>query len=830
MRKGFVAAVLLVAVVIFAGTASADSRVEKRIDRLVSKMTLEEKIGMLGGINVFDTRPIPRLGIPSIKMTDGPLGVRDGKKTAFPSGIALGASFDPGLLHDVAVAIADEARSIGKNMLLGPCVNIARNPFGGRNFESFGEDPHSSGQLAASYVKGIQSRNVLASVKHFALNDQEHERMTIDVRADARTMFEIHLPAFKSAVDAGSWTVMAAYNKINGHHGTENDFLLNKVLKGMWGFKGFVVSDWDATHSAVEAANHGLDLEMPWGLNFGEPLLAAVREGKVKESVIDDKIRRLLRAMFAIGLIDPQNVRAAPAPKGPEAREHRMLALKASRESIVLLKNEDAILPLAGAGQKIALIGPNAATARAGGGGSSQVEPYVVVSPLDGFKARLGRSAAKNLSHAQGGVLPGYGTDPIPALYLKAAGTGEPGLRGEYFSNKGLTGRPLFTRVDKGVSIDIESVKDPRLTENFSVRWTGTLHPRVTGRYKLSTISDDGVRLFIDGKEVISHWQDHGRALDTAEVELVAGQSYDIRLEYYQAGGWGVITLGWEPPLAAMIAEAAEVARQADVAVVFAGLGNGMESEAGDRTTIELPPGQNELIKAVVAANPNTVVVLTSGNPLAMSQWLGKVKAVVQMWYPGQEGGTAIADVLLGKVNPSGKLPITLIKRWEDSSAYGHYPGENGRVEYAEGVFVGYRHMDAKRLQPEFPFGFGLSYTKFDMKEVNVRVLSSKPGLPRVRIEMKIQNIGDRDGAEVAQVYVGEVSPALPRPVRELKGFKKVFVRAGETKSVAIELDAAAFSYFDEASMSWKTSAGEFKIAVGTSSRDLRAEKTIRLD
>lgn len=797
---------------------------ESRIDTIVSQMTLEEKVAMLGGHEEFDTRPLPRLGIASIRMTDGPIGIRNGQQTAFPSGISMGATFDPILIRDISVAIADEARAIGRNMVLGPCVNISRNPFGGRNFESFGEDPYLTSQLAVSYIHGVQGQNVLASVKHFALNEQEYERMTVNVKADLRTMFEIHFPAFKAAVDAGSWTVMASYNKVNGHWASENDFLLNKVLKGMWNFQGFVVSDWGATHSTAKAANAGLDLEMPAGDNFGDNLVVAVQNGEVQESLIDDKVRRILRSMFAVGIMNPEAVKPAPPPLGPTSPEHRQLALKAAQESIVLLKNDN-ILPLNF--KSVAVLGPNAAVARTGGGGSSQVDPLYSITPLQGLTNRLGSKTA--ITYAMGASLPGE-TPVIPSMNLRPGkSTVQKGLKAEYFNNKNLKGTPILTRVDENVNFDFYTLNDPRLQHNFSVRWTGFVTATESGRYKISTWSDDGVRMYFENRKVIDNWTDHGLSRDSFEVVLTAGKTYAIRLEYYQAEGNGTIGLGWDIPAEQNLARAINLAKNAEAAILFVGLSNNLESEGIDRDSFELPADELNLIKAVAAVNPNTIVVMNSGNPVPMGTWIKQVKAVVQVWYAGQEGGHAIADVLTGAVNPSGKLPVTFMKRWEDSPAYGNYPGTNGEVEYAEGIMVGYRHFDAKNIAPEFPFGFGLSYTKFAFHNLQITVADGSSKNPRVQVQFQLTNTGLVAGAEVAQVYVSEQAPVVLRPPQELKAFEKVFLAPGETRTVTATLDAASFAYFEPESMQWKVQPGAFEVRAGSSSRDLPLRQSIRL-
>ena len=725
---------------------------------------------------------------------------------------------------------------LNKNMLLGPCVNMSRNPFGGRNFESFGEDPFLTSSLAASYVRGIQGQHVLASVKHFALNEQEFERTTINVTTDLRAMFEVHFPAFKAAVDAGAWSVMASYNKVHGDWAAENDFLINRVLKSMWGFKGFVVSDWDATHSTVKAALAGLDLEMPTGLHFDQKLVDAVNAGLVPETLIDDKVRRILRAEQAIGLLG--NARRLPPAKGPMSPEHQSLALKMAQDSIVLLKNSSDLLPLDKTQLKtVAVIGPNAKIARTGGGGSSEVIPFYTVSPLDGLKNRLGANVQVTFAvgtRALGdfAILPSQFLHPsVNAIGASGhASELQNGLYGEYFSNMTLTGPPLFSRIDKSIDFDFAATKDPRLNEHFSVRWTGVMIPPVTGTYQLFTKTDDGARLFLDDKELISEWRDRTLTTDYASVQLTAGQVYNIRFEYYQNTLSAAAHLGWSLPHRQNdLREAIAAAKAADVAVVFAGTSSELEGEGVDRLTMDLPFGQKELIRAVHIANPKTVVVINSGNPYTMDQWLQEVPAVLQAWYPGEEGGHAVADVLLGNVNPSAKLPITLLKKWQDSAAFGNYPGKNGEVNYAESIFIGYRHHDQANIEPNFPFGFGLSYTRFAFSDLQVTPLSLDSAGPKIHVEFTVTNTGNRAGAEVAQLYVGEAQPNVPRPVRELKGFQKVNLAPGQSQRVAIDLDSSAFSYFDVSAMRPKVNRGRFEISIGSSSRNLLLHSPITL-
>jgi beta-glucosidase len=805
---------------------SVDPVAAAHIEQLIRAMTLEEKVKLLGG-NVFETYAIPRLRIPALPMTDGAIGVHFDLSTAFPSALSMGASFDPALITEVAAAMGDEARFRGRYVLLGPCVNINRQPFAGRNFENYGEDPFLSSQLAAGFVRGVQSQNVIATVKHLTANDQETDRQSIDTLVDTRTLMEIYLPAFKSAVDAGSLGVMTAYNKINGQYASENHFLITDILKNLWGFEGFVVSDWDSTHSTIDAANNGLDLEMPTGRNFNADLVAAVERGAVQESLVNDKVRRILRAMFAIGLIPGPWASTLQPPTGPQNPAHRALALKLAQDSLVLLKNVKHALPIEPKKiRSIALIGPNAMEVRTGGGGSSHVSPTIATSPAEEIKKRLGASV--RVTTAIGARIP---EKPalLPAEYLRPQMNSiSPGLVGEYFASKDFTGPVVIRRIDR--RFDFRDYIDWSMREQTSVRWTGFVTVPRTGEYELNIQTENHARILIDNKVVVSRWDGQGEFLKKGSVTLEAGHWYPIRIEFFTDIGWASLFVGWNTPVGnGLLQEAVLAAKNADVAVVFAGLGNDMEGEGVDRDTMAMPPGQDELIREVAKVNPRTIVVLTSGNPLSIENWLGKVPAVLQTWYPGQEGGEAIADVLLGRVSPSGKLPITYLRKWEDSPAYGNFPGENGILKYEEGIFVGYRHFDARGIAPLFSFGHGLSYTEFSYSNLKlVRAKQSEGG--GMSVSFDLQNTGSVASAEVAQIYVGEENPPVTRPVRELKGFAKSFLKPGETRHYSITLDKTAFAYFDVASMSWRmTDNGIYTVSVGSSSRDLRLNARLLL-
>ncbi|MBN2201964.1 glycoside hydrolase family 3 C-terminal domain-containing protein [bacterium] len=809
------------------GPADVDSRAAK----LLSQMTLEEKADMLSGTG-FDSRPVPRLGIPSMKMADGPLGVRKGRSTAFPSGVAMAATWDPVLVGKVGSAIAVETRGKGLNVLLGPCVNIHRVPHGGRNFESFGEDPFLASRMAVSYIRGMQAKGVIATVKHFAVNNQESERFTINAAVDERTLREIYFPAFKASVqEAGVWAVMGAYNRLNGPYCCAHPWLLTDVLKNEWGFKGLVMSDWGAVHDVDSTLNGGLDLEMPGGQYLTkEAVLAAIRKGRVPEKTLDDKVFRMLRTMLAAGLFDSTRAGEAAVDTPVQAA----VALQAARESAVLLKNSAGMLPL---DRKrilsIAVIGPHAEKAVTGGGGSSKVDPLIAVSPLECIQRKLG--ATVDIRSARG-VPEAMDLTPVDSINLSPSGhrSERRGLVGEYFTNPDLQGSPTVVRTDSMIAFHWgDQSPHPALpADGFSVRWTGSLVPTESGTYSIGIGSDDGSRLWLDGRLLVDNWGQHALTYKTGRVNLKAGSVHPIRIEMYEGPGGADAVLAWKNESAGKQDElslAVEAARGADAAVVFAGSTEREESEGFDRPDLRLDPAQEELIRAVSAVNPNTAVVLYSGAMIDMNAWVDSVEALVQVWFPGQEGGTAIADILFGDANPSGKLPTTFARKWEDCPAYGRFPGEKGRVEYSEGLYVGYRYFDRYGIEPLFPFGHGLSYTTFEYGKL--KVSPSRIGADgKVKVRVSVRNTGPVAGAEVVQVYVSDTESSVDRPKKELKAFRKVRLEPGQSRTVDFSLDRSALSFWDPASKDWKAEPGRFKVLVGSSSRDIRLEGGFELE
>ncbi|GGI24455.1 glycoside hydrolase family 3 C-terminal domain-containing protein [Pedobacter mendelii] len=709
---GFVGSVLMLTVLTVNAQSLFNPATEAKITALIKKMTLDEKVGMLHANSSFTSGGVKRLGIPEMVTSDGPHGVRiehgrgwtplknvNDAGTYLPTGNALAATWNPKLGYDFGAVLGSEAKFRGKDVILGPGINIIRSPLNGRNFEYQSEDPYLISQMAVGYIKGVQAQGVSASLKHFAANNEEVDRGTVNVEMSERALREIYLPGFEAAVKIGQVnTVMGAYNKFRGQYATENKYLINDILKGEWGFKGLVMSDWGAVHNTMEALENGTDLEMGSDIGtpplkydqffMGDTVIALVKSGKVPVALVDDKVRRILRVMFKTNMIA-----AKRTPGAYNTKAHQQTALKVAEEGIVLLKNEDNVLPLAKSKIKsIAIIGQNANRENAMGGGSSQVKAKYEITPLQGIKNLVGGGIS--VQYAQG--------------------------------------------------------------------------------YKIAR---------------------NQQADDT------------------------------------LIQEAVNIASKTDAAIIFCGWTHGYDyskwddnaydAEGVDKPDMNMPFGQNELIKAVLKANPKTIIVLMGGGPIDVREWVGESKAIIEGWYPGMEGGTALAKIIFGEVNPSGKLPMTFPKKLEDSPAHklGEFPGVNGTVHYKDDIFVGYRYFDTYNVEPQFPFGHGLSYTSFSYQNAVKKVTGDK----QVSYSIDIKNTGKKDGAQVVQVYVEPINPLVSRPRKELKAFEKVFLKAGETKTVKFILNKDAFSYYDEKKKAWVADKGQYLIAVGNSSKDIQA-------
>jgi beta-glucosidase len=768
--------------------------------------------------------PIPRLCVPALLMNNGPAGVGSGgpvqfPSTALPAPIAQAATFDPTAAQRYGAVEGSDTSALGRNMMEGPNVNIARVPVNGRTFEAFGEDPYLAGQIAAGNVEGIQSRGVIANVKHYAANNQEINRDTVNELIDPRTLQEIELPAFRTAVQSGhAGSVMCAKNLVNGVHACENGYLLNDTLKGAWDFDGFVISDFSSCHSTVGCADNGMDMELPSATYYGDALARAVLAGQVSAATVDDHVHRILAVMFRFGLFDrPQETSAI------DARREGAVAQRIAEEATVLLKNDGGTLPLQGRTlSSVALIGPGAGTAVTGGQGSADVAPLYTVSPLDAISKRLGGHTA--IRYAPGMPPVNLGPQPaVPAYALQPTGAapGVQGLTAAYYPNTTWTGTPVLTRTEPWIDTDYHLVPPvPGLLANsWSVRWTGSLVAPVTGDYVLNLTSRGSATLYLDGSAFIRGPGNFPSGTTSATVHLDAGVARQVQVDY--AGG-STVELGWTAPPGAedpAIAQAVAAARSSAVAVVFVG---DMEAEGVDRTTLSLPGYQDELVSAVAAANPHTVVVLNTGAPVVMP-WLDRVAGVLEAWYPGEEDGDAIAATLFGDADPAGRLPITFPKSLADTPANtpAQYPGVNGVATYSEGVFVGYRHYDAAGIAPLFPFGYGLSYTTFRLDRLRVAGGT---------VTVDVTNTGGRAGSEVVQLYAGiPGTAAVPEPPHQLASFAKVTLRPHETRRVVLHVSTSSFAHWDTAANGWSTPDGTYGISIGTSSVDLPLSAKVRV-
>jgi len=805
---------------------------------MISKLTLEQKITLIGGVDGMYTNAIPSIGLPRLKMSDASVGVRTwGPTTAYAGGVALAATWDREFARKLGESLGKDARARSVHFLLGPGVNIARSPVSGRNFEYLSEDPFLNGDLVAPYIEGVQSQGVIATVKHYALNNQEYNRHNVDVQADERTMRELYLPAFEAAVTRGHVdAVMNSYNLINGSHATQSEYLNLKVLKGDWGFQGILMSDWDATYDAVGAANNGLDLEMP-GPRFmnTKNLLAAVTEGAVKESTIDEKLLRIFRTELRYGFLDrPQ---FDPSVSTFSVAD-RAVALQGARESLTLLKNEGHLLPIDSTKIKtIAVIGPDAWPAVPGGGGSSEAQAFEPVSIVAGIANVLGPNVH---------VLYTRGLPEINEVFYGTHWDG--GVKLATFPSKDFSGTAETTSRENIADYKVEwwgpEDKTPR-----SLRYSAAFKAAKTGKYLLlaAASGSDIYKVSVDGNEVLKQTQVEGQVPESGTLELTAGQTVNVTAEYKPGFAGNRFGLGIVNESDMISEDAKKFAAAADFAVVSVGFNPPTEGEGYDRT-FELPWGQDALIEAVAAANPKVIVTLTGGGGMDTRRWLDKVPALIHTWYPGQEGGRAVAAVLFGQQNPEGHLPVSFDRSWaENPSAKFYYPipgadtalhviETDGRpsdyiiphVKYDDGLMVGYRYWTTVGKKPLFPFGYGLSYTTFSFSNLTAPT-ASKSGAT-ITVGFDVTNTGGVAGAEVAQLYVSDPSAKATRPERELKGFEKVRLNPGETKHVSLSLDARAFSYWGEASHKWTIDPGRFVLRVGDSSENTPLEKEITLN
>ncbi|KAI5788501.1 glycoside hydrolase superfamily [Geopyxis carbonaria] len=843
------------------------------VEQKLEALTLDEKALMLSGVDVWRTLPVPRLGIPQLKTTDGPVGIRggtmvDGTTAAMaPSAVSLAATFDTDIIHELGNLLATEVQDKKSDILLAPTVCLHRSPLGGRNFESFsGDDPFLGGKLAASYINAIQAHGVATTIKHFAANDQETKRFVVDQTMSERCLREIHLVPFQIAIrDSKPWCVMASYSKINGVYASNNRRLLTTILREEWGFDGLVMSDWFGVNSIVPSVEAGMDLEMPGpARKRGKNLADAVKQGYMDESSLDINVRRVLQLIYKTG-----KYRHPEWEEGQEQAinrpEHQTFLRKAAAEGIVLLKNEKNLLPLGpklGSAKQVAFIGPNANESVAAGGGSAALNPHYRQRPFEQFTKNVAdRFPNLKVKHAKGCLAHKF--IPVFPETCRSPKNGEHGMYMEYFDNMEHKGIPVHAahRTSTVLSCYDNLPKSFTPGKRYSYRCTGLLTPKTSGKHTFSMGTCGPGRMLLNGKEIINIWN---RTKDSErsemfmayaspevriDVEMNGGETYTVTVEgvsreldpipvHYTAELYrdevmdGSRVGFMEEVKEDLLGNAVKLASESDIVVMVVGKNIEWESEAYDMKSMDLPGGQDELIREVLKVNPNTIIVNQSGSPITMP-WISDASTIVQAWYQGQELGNALYDILTGDVTPSGKLPVTFPKRLEDTPCFHNFPGENEKVTYGEGIYLGYRHYDKARVEPLFPFGFGLSYTTFSYTNTRVSadVFPSQPN-GSITVSVDITNTGEKAGKESVQFYVSQTSKSgLPRPVKELKGFAKVGLQPGETKTAQYVLDKYALGYFNEKPMRWVVDQdAEYAVHAAASSADIRGTAVFRVE
>ncbi|KAG9233164.1 glycoside hydrolase superfamily [Amylocarpus encephaloides] len=809
---------------------------------LAASLSLEEQVSLLVGADFWRSKSIPEKGVPDFKTSDGPNGARGaifkaGTKAAlFPCGVSLAATWNANLLYQVGQHLAGETKARSAQVLLAPTVCLHRGPLGGRNFESFSEDPFLTGKLAVQYIKGLQERGIAATIKHFVGNEQETERMKIDTIVQERPLRELYLRPFEMAIrDANPWAVMSSYNLINGVHADENQHTIKNILRGEWNFEGLVMSDWGGVNSTAESIEAGCDVEMPMSKKWrGEKAIEAVKNGSLSKEAVEKAAANVL---YLVERTKGTDMSAEVAEREDDREETRSLIRDAGVEGLTLLKNEGNVLPIKPEQTKVAVIGPNANRAIAGGGGSASLNPYYNTLPLDSIKAVPGKEVSYSLGCHTWKWL------PLAADYCTTA-SGEQGVSLEFFVGDKFEGSPKVIQHRTNTDLFLWDSVPLEVGGVWSCYCKTRITPTTTGRHTISFSSVGPGRLLVNGKVMVDlwDWTDEGEAMFDGskdilfDINLEAGVPADVvaeinnevrpaarqkqaKLTHHNGG----CRIGYkEQDKEDYLQQAVDAAKAADVAVVIVGLDEEWESEGYDRQTMDLPKdgSQDRLVDAVLEANPNTIVVNQSGSPVTMP-WADRVPAILQAWYQGQEAGNALADVLFGLRNPSGKLPTTFPKRLQDNPTYHNWPGENMKVIYGEGLYIGYRHYEKMGIEPLFPFGHGLSYTTFAYGEpaISNTVLAD---CEKITVTIPVTNSGAVEGAESVQAYIHDEKSRLPRPEKELRAFDKVFLKPGETKDATLVLDKYSVGYYDTDLAAWIAEEGVFEVLIGSSSVDIR--------
>ena len=810
-----------------------------KLKKVISNLSLEQKVSLLSGFDNWHTPDIKKYGIPKIKMSDGPNGVRGDSSTkqssaCFPSPILLGATWNEKLIKKIGSATGEEALFKDVDVLLAPTINLHRHPLGGRHFECYSEDPILTSKIACAYVSGVQSKGVAACLKHFAGNDTEYERHLVSSNIDEKTLRELYLYPFEMGIKkAKAKVVMSAYNKVNNIYCSSHDELINKILKKEWKFDGYVVSDWGAALETVENANGGLDLEMPGpAKTWGKNLVDAVKAGLVEEKKIDEKVKRILTVAKFTDRFNRKRI----SERSIDKKSHRKLIEKTAIEGMVLLKNED-VLPLdRNKISNIALIGPNVKDSQIIGGGSAGLNPHYEIHPLEGVSNFLKDEKVK-IHYAKGCHVDKY----LPAFekdICYVQGKKEKGFEVEFFRGKNFDGEPIERKVLNGnrfwaLQGFAREFLDEKERPELSVKFSTTYKPSISGEFEFEVFSIGLSRIKINGKELVDNWssQKKGEAFfgfacapKRNKIKLTKGKEYLVEVEYEFEGRFPAIQFGCRPPDPKnLLEEAVKIAKQSDAVVLVVGTNSDWETEGNDRKGLGLPGDQDVLIKKVLAANKNSVLVINTGSPVSMP-WIKSCPAILQTWFPGQEFGNALAEILFGKESPSGKLPTTYPKKLSDTPAYSCYPGKNLQMDYKEKLLVGYKWYEKKKIEPLFPFGHGLSYSKFELKKVSL--LKKKH---EIKIKVKLKNIGNFSTFETVQCYLERKAVKADTPKKKLVDFKKLKVTKDKSKKLTLKVSKRDLSEWDVKKSKWEIARGDYVIHVGTSVRDISITEEIKI-